>query len=210
VRPKIGQLAFGHGPPDVPRLECLERHVEIRDGPRGRAEVDVAAIRPAPTEPRRALTVGLPLLRPARLELVLEKGTELGVTRFVPMRTTRGRDHGCRPERWARIVRTASMQCLRSKLPEVCPVMDLQEVISGGGACDVGLVGRPGGEPLPASIAGDVIALVGPEGDFTPDEWSAIAGAGFLSVDLGPRRLRAETAALSLLAGIGLTTGPGA
>jgi len=183
---------------------------ELLDAPRGVAEVRVDGLRPAPTEPRHPCILALPPLRSGRTELVLEKGTELGVTAFVPLVTARARPGTVREGRLERVLRTAAMQCLRSRPPELRPETPLEEWLGGLPPDVTRWAGRPGGDPDPVPPDGPRALLVGPEGDLTPEEWGRVEAAGFLPIDLGPRRLRAETAALALVIKAGLTTPRGA
>lgn len=183
---------------------------ELLDRPRGVAEVRVDDSRPAPTEPPHETILALPPLRPGRTELVLEKGTELGVTTFVPLSTARARPGTVREARLERVLRTAAMQCLRSRIPVLRPVTPLEEWLEELPPDLARWAGRPGGAVDPAPPVGPRALLVGPEGDLTPDEWIRVDAAGFQAVDLGPRRLRAETAALALVMKVSLTTPRGA
>jgi 16S rRNA (uracil1498-N3)-methyltransferase len=172
---------------------------ELLEAPRGVAEVRVLGVRAAPTEPPSPCVLALPPLRSGRVEVVLEKGTELGVTRFVPLHTARARPGSVRTGRWERILRTAAMQCLRSRVPELAAETALGDWLTALPPEGVRWAGRPGGEAPASRPTGPVVLLVGPEGDLTEAEWTQVAAAGFVMVDLGPRRLRTETAALALL-----------
>jgi len=163
------------------------------------ARVEVRAVRPSPADPVRDLHLGFPPLRPARTELLFEKCTELGVARFTPLRSARARPTGDRHGRWDRVVRTAAMQSLRSSVPEVMPLTDLESWLSSLDRDARRWVARPGGGEAAEARTPREVALVGPEGDFTPSEWALLEGAGFHPVDLGRGRLRAETAAIALV-----------
>jgi 16S rRNA (uracil1498-N3)-methyltransferase len=164
----------------------------------------------APAEPVVLTTVLASLIRFERFEWMLEKATELGVARVVPVqaeRSERGLEQaaGKRISRWNRIAREASEQSRRDRLPEICAPVDL------AGALDIDAAYRyvleeaeappilPG---LPAHREpGDSIAvLVGPEGGWTDREREQIAYSPWRPVSLGPLILRAETAAIAALA----------
>lgn len=165
-------------------------------------------------EPRAPLVLALGLLHTAAFDWAVEKATELGATRVVPViaeRSQGGRHEG-RVERWRRIAAAAVAQCGRTRPPRVEPPEPLSAVLAGArGAL---LLADPTATVPPAFRAGDdgITVLVGPEGGFTPDEILAARGAGFLGLPLGLRTLRAETAALAALAiavwiGAGCTPG---
>ncbi len=146
------------------------------------------------TRPTPGITVAFAPTKGDRPEWVVQKLTELGVDRIVPIRTSRSvvRWDGERGERavakLARVAREAAAQCRRTWLPGVDPVTTLE-----GLAAAVGpelVLARPGGSP--PSLARTVVA-VGPEGGWDPDE-EARFGPG---VGLGPTVLRAETAAVA-------------
>ncbi|HPC82783.1 MAG TPA: RsmE family RNA methyltransferase [Thermoanaerobaculaceae bacterium] len=153
-------------------------------------------------EPPGALVVGLGVLHTQAFDWAVEKLTELGATRIVPLLCERvqGRRHELRIERWRRLSDAAVAQCGRSRPAAIDRVTALEEFL--GGAPGVRLVADFGAGPLPTApvpVPG-VSILVGPEGGFTPSELAAAAAAGFLPLGLGPRTLRAETAAVGAVA----------
>lgn len=149
-----------------------------------------------------SLTVAFAPVKGDRPEWVVQKLTELGVDRIVPITTRRsvvrweGERAGRSVERLARVAREASSQSRRTRLPEIGPLSSLSELAGLTGA-DPSLA-QPGGEP--PSLHHPVIAI-GPEGGWDPDELAA----DLPIVGLGPTVLRAETAAIvagSLLCGL--------
>lgn len=145
-----------------------------------------------------------------RMELVLQKGTELGVTAFTPVFTgrsvprPRGGGEDGRLERWQRIVREAARQCRRPLLPEVAPPQTLEAALVGVRE-ELRLLlweeeSRPLGAVLSATPPRDVALLVGPEGGFSAEEAALAMRHGFLPVGLGPRILRSETAGFAVAA----------
>ncbi len=154
-------------------------------------------------EPPAPLTLALAVLHTQAFDWAVEKATELGVTAVVPVLTSRvqGRDHGKRVSRWQRVAEAAVAQCGRSRAPEVASPVALGDFLAG--AFGLRVVADFGGKALPffsVSASSGVTLLVGPEGGFTGDERRTIAGAGFVTLSLGPRTLRAETAAVCGLA----------
>jgi 16S rRNA (uracil1498-N3)-methyltransferase len=159
------------------------------------------------------------LIRFERFEWMLEKATELGVARILPVlaeRSERGLEQGAekRISRWMRIVREASEQSRRARLPEVEAPLDFER------ALEIDAVHRLALEEseappilgqLPARRErGDSVALmVGPEGGWTDRERRQIVAAHWRPVSLGAEILRAETAAIAALAIVNAAWGSG-
>ncbi|MCU0984725.1 MAG: 16S rRNA (uracil(1498)-N(3))-methyltransferase [Acetobacteraceae bacterium] len=151
-----------------------------------------------------------PVLKRETLEWMVEKATELGVSRIVPVTTERSAVTRSNPQRLAAIAREAAEQCRRLDVPVVDEPAALAEVLAGwDGARLLLLADESGASPgLAAVIGGSIPAvpapwavLVGPEGGFASRELDALRKLPFCrSVGLGPRILRAETAALAALA----------
>ncbi len=161
------------------------------------------------------------LMKSARFEWILEKGTELGVAAFAPVlcrRSTAGlQDAGtAKIQRWQRIIQEASEQCGRATLPALLPIRPLAQVLSeiptgslaimpweeaeGRSLRDVlaGVRMRVAGVVIPQTI----LLFIGPEGGLTPDEIALARKNGVQVVTLGARILRAETAALTCVANV--------
>ncbi len=174
------------------RLTRLDRHdasLEIED-----------QLRPAQPEPGPTLLFA-PLKR-ARLDWLLEKATELGVARLQPVRCRNAVVEGTRPERLRQRIVEAVEQAERLSVPELLPEADLAVAVDAQ-AGGVVLADEAGGEALLPALAAhaDAALLVGPEGGFAADERAALRRrANVFPVSLGPTILRAETAALMLLA----------
>ncbi|HVR42079.1 MAG TPA: RsmE family RNA methyltransferase [Thermoanaerobaculia bacterium] len=150
-----------------------------------------------PREPRLELELAVALIHPDRLELVLQKATEIGVASFQPITTSRTevrpeRVLG-RSERWAKIVLEAVKQSGRSVIPRLEPVIPLEQALARPG---VNVILDPSGESSPPPAA-SVRLFVGPEGGWSEEELDAARRMGAHSWSLGHRRLRAETAAIA-------------
>ena len=156
-------------------------------------------------EPAGDIILCQALIRPQRFEWVLEKGTELGVTHFQPIITARTRRQDVsdvRRERWQRIVQEAAEQSGRGRLPELLSPLPLAEAFAGrrGFALFPTLSAtRPARQAL-AEASWPVTLFIGPEGGFDPAEEAMARTTGITAVTLGPRTLRAETAAVALIA----------
>jgi 16S rRNA (uracil1498-N3)-methyltransferase len=157
-------------------------------------------------EPPVKVTLLAALFKFDRFEWMVEKATELGVARIVPVvaeRSERGLDKAAvkRIERWRRIGVEASQQSRRARLPEMLNSESFERAIARQAASRLLLDEVPGGAPIAAiQHAGDVALLLGPEGGWTDAERQLALAAGWRSVTLGPTILRAETAAIAAVA----------
>jgi 16S rRNA (uracil1498-N3)-methyltransferase len=151
------------------------------------------------------------LIKFDHFEWMIEKATELGVERIVPVRAVRtetGLDRAAvkRLERWRRIGFEASQQSRRDRLPEVAELAGFDDILSAEARCRFACDEESGAAPLLSSVppersAEDIAAvLIGPEGGWTGGERAQFRAAGWTPVTLGPRILRAETAAIAALA----------
>jgi 16S rRNA (uracil1498-N3)-methyltransferase len=162
----------------------------LREVTRGEVVAVVGAPGPVETESRVAVTMYLSLLNKAdKFEWALQKCTELGAAAFVPLRAQRSMTTEISPsrrERWERIIQEAAEQSERGVLP---PLRQLANVI-----------GRVGSELALIPEIRSMSLFIGPEGGFTEQEVEGAVAAGVIPVSLGPRILRAETAAVASLA----------
>jgi 16S rRNA (uracil1498-N3)-methyltransferase len=174
----------------------------------GEAAFDVIAELPAPP-PAPALDLAVALFKFDRFEWMLEKATELGLTRL-HLLATRHVDPRLlaaapkRMERWAAIVHAAAEQSRRLDHPTILPPRPLADFLASSSAasgdCERWLLSEsPGGEPLPVAHAPRLL-LAGPEGGWSSGERDAALAAGFLPASLGSRILRCETALIAALA----------
>jgi 16S rRNA (uracil1498-N3)-methyltransferase len=169
---------------------------EVTDAHRKRCALQVRE-RSVRADTRHPLTLGVSLLKnPSRFEWMLEKVCEIGVRRVVPLILHRTERQRVRQDRLSAVALSAMLQSQQSWMTEVLAPMELGAMLSwpsadhrliahclpGSAAADLGPVG------------GEVLMLVGPEGDFTPAEVDDALGAGFRAVRLGCSRLRSETA----------------
>jgi 16S rRNA (uracil1498-N3)-methyltransferase len=211
-------------PPDLARrLATVLRlqggdHVVLADGLGRDYEVELQEVsaravsalvveeRPSPSEPSLELVLYQSLIRPQRFDLVLEKGTEIGVSRFVPLLSGRAQVKtgagSQRADRWRRIVSEAAEQCGRGRVPAVDPPAPFEAAVRTG----PGLRLVPWEGERSQSLRSYLRALdgrpeavslfIGPEGGFAQDEVEVARAAGCVPVSLGPRILRSETAGI--------------
>lgn len=188
-------LLDGHGQAAELELEALERQQIV-----GR----IRARYPAGGEPDVHITAYLALSRPERFEWALQKGTEVGISAFVPLECERSlaaeRADARKLERWQRIIREAAEQACRGRLPSLgvpqsfaaaCQgiAADLAMILWEGDASHLHTVLRDR-RPQPATAA----MISGPEGGLSDRELTCAREHGIIPVSLGPRILRAETA----------------
>jgi 16S rRNA (uracil1498-N3)-methyltransferase len=141
---------------------------------------------------------------PARLDFVVEKATELGVTRIAPFRAARSQRLSLgaqRLARWRRIARAACEQCGRTREPAIDEPVALTDLAASLGPLAALLVLAPGA-PAIDSVGlepggGPIAVVVGPEGGLTTEETEWLVARGGKAVGLGPRTLRFETAAIA-------------
>ena len=180
--------------------------VKLTDLTATAAEALVLASRQGADEPGVRLVLYQALIKGQRFDWVLEKGTELGVTAFVPVVSGRSlvrtsQPSSARLERWHRVIVEAAEQSGRSRLPEISPPIAFEKAC----ASAAGLRILPWEDETEASLS-DVLAaeedvdavslFIGPEGGFPPEEVELARHQGVRTVSLGPRILRAETAAV--------------
>jgi len=134
---------------------------------------------------------------------LIEKATELGAARLVPIITQRTIAERVRVERLEAIAIEAAEQCGRTRLPDISEPLPLAHLLQHRDSSrTLYFADEGGGEPAGhAFTAGPAVILTGPEGGFTNDEREAVRAApNSIAISLGPRILRAETAALAALA----------
>jgi 16S rRNA (uracil1498-N3)-methyltransferase len=161
------------------------------------------------------IILGQGLPKSDKMDLIVQKATELGVASIVPLVTERTvmkvRDGEARVARWRKIAREAAMQSRRFDIPVVGGILPFESFLGTVHPEPETLLmipweegTRPIKEVLKAySAAGTVVVLIGPEGGFSLTEADMAREKGFHAVSLGPTILRAETAAIAALSMIG-------
>ncbi len=191
-----------------------------RVGPRA-LEVRIEERRAVAGSDRPHVTLIQGLAKGDKLDLVVQKSTELGVARFIPVTTERAvtkleagqAQATSRQARWQKIAREAARQSGRLDIPEVEGVTTLQTALAASAKDALRLLLWEGARQtslrtvLPAQPPQQIVIAVGPEGGFTVAEVEAARALGFVAAGLGPRVLRTETAALVTLAILGYALG---
>jgi 16S rRNA (uracil1498-N3)-methyltransferase len=208
---------------EVVLIDGLGREFRARISAADRSGLDLAILEELPPlrEPALGLTLGIGLLKGENMDLLVQKGTELGLTRLIPLNLTRSEvrlspDRAARKvERWRKISVQSLKQCRRAKPLEILGVMDLNRFLDQTGPAELRIMlyeekrGDRGKwkDLLDRPALGTAAVLIGPEGGFTREEVELASGRGFEVMGLGPRVLRSETAALALLAILGFELG---
>jgi 16S rRNA (uracil1498-N3)-methyltransferase len=138
----------------------------------------------------------------AQTDWLVEKATELGAARLVPVMTQRTIAERVRLDRLASIAIEAAEQCGRTRVPPIDEPVGLKQLLAGTEGRQLYFADEGGGAPVNQTFApGPAMILTGPEGGFTEEERAMIRAApGAVAISLGPRILRAETAGLAALA----------
>ncbi len=187
---------------------------------KGRVEARVERSEAPLPEPAHGIVLLQGMLKGQKMDLVVQKAVELGVKRIVPLITERSQVRETRKTgRWRTIAGEAARQCGRTVVPEVDEPVDFPLFFSDLRGSVSGFVfWEEGGAPLsldtPIPSAVDIFAAVGPEGGLTVSEVEVAQKAGLEVASLGPRILRAETAAITSVAlleflsgGLGMDSG---
>jgi 16S rRNA (uracil1498-N3)-methyltransferase len=170
-----------------------------------RVLVQAGLPRPATTEPDLVIHCHAALVKHAdRYAEMVRALVELGASSITPLlseRSVAGPAGEGRLERWRRVAAEAARQSGRAVVPAIGPVTRLGDLALPPGA--TGVVADPGAPPpgIPAGTE-EVVLVTGPEGGFTAEEVAGLCARGFRRAGLGPRILRADTAAVALLAAL--------
>jgi 16S rRNA (uracil1498-N3)-methyltransferase len=145
--------------------------------------------------------LGFAPVKRTQTDWLVEKATELGVARLIPVMTQRTVAERVKLERLEAIAIEAAEQCGRTVVPEIAEPVTLKQLLSDSSR-KLYFADESGGEPVAAAVKpGPALILTGPEGGFTDEERALIRAAeNAVPISLGPRILRAETAALAALA----------
>jgi len=192
-----------HGPGDI--LWCIDGsgtafEVLLAEADSRAAQGTIVREHSRFNEPAAQIELLCGMTQPARMDWVVEKATELGVHKIYPVLGGQAPGPG-RVRRWSRIARGAAKQCCRGVVPQVFEPAAL--------ATQINLL-APGGLRIRAEVGGGkwpvqevppdrMVLAIGRDNGFSEPEVSLLADSGFTPVDLGPRRLRAETAVVAVL-----------
>lgn len=163
------------------------------------------------SEPEIKITLFQGLSKGERMEYAFQKATELGVHTCIPLLSSRciAKPNDNKLRRLSTIVREAAMQSSRGRIPEVMNPVSFRDMLSMFSVFDLVLIPYENEEKLNLKKAlkmhpgiRSIAVIIGPEGGFSPDEVQSVVDAGGLSVTLGPRILRTETAPVAVISNI--------
>ncbi len=188
-----------------------EYHAILGDTGRGRIAVTVGEQVAGLAEPLLQVTLAQGIARADRMDLILQKAVELGVSSIQPLWMQRSQSHlkGARLEKrrqhWQGVVISACEQCGRNTLPTLAAPASFADWIHTVPGSDCRIMLQPESAHTLQDTAptnGNITLLVGPEGGLNASEQSLAKAEGFSGIRLGQRILRTETAALAALAGM--------
>ncbi|QSX78481.1 16S rRNA (uracil(1498)-N(3))-methyltransferase [Agrilutibacter solisilvae] len=188
---------------DYPAKVVLATKRELR--------VAIGAAHAVDNESPLAITLLQGVARGEKMDLILQKSTELGVARFVPVWSQRSEvklDEARTAKRlahWRGVVGAACEQSGRARVPEVAPPLSLAAALEALPAGGTRLLLDPEAKNSPAGLthaADGFVLAVGPEGGWSPLDRDMLVAAGFQGMRLGPRILRTETAGLAAIAAL--------
>jgi 16S rRNA (uracil1498-N3)-methyltransferase len=204
LRMRVGdELALFHG-------QGGEYHARVTEIGREKVAVSIAAFDPVEREAPLSITLMQGIAHGERMDVIIQKATELGVARIVPVACERSvtrldRDRAeKRVAHWCKIAIAGCEQCGRNRLPEISAALALEAAVAQPPA-GVRLMLSPRASESLRSLApldAPVSVLVGPEGGLSDAEEQAAIATGFQPIRLGPRVLRTETAGPALIAGL--------
>ncbi|WP_028610360.1 RsmE family RNA methyltransferase [Paenibacillus harenae] len=200
--------------------------VAVREATPMQITADIVQLLPNDSEPAWSISIAQSLPKGDKMELVIQKGTEIGAYSFIPFESERmvvqydSKKEAKRIERWSKIAKEAAEQSHRNRIPEIEPVHSWRELLNSIGSYDMALfcyeregdaangkgIGTAVREWLAkqnhteAANEAKVLLIVGSEGGFTEREASEAEAAGAVLAGLGKRILRTETAGI-----VGLT-----
>ncbi|TVY09144.1 16S rRNA (uracil(1498)-N(3))-methyltransferase [Paenibacillus cremeus] len=203
--------------------ESREALVKLHTIEKDQAVADVVELLPMDHEPAVDVWIAQSLPKGDKMELVIQKGTEIGAARFIPFVSERtvvqldSKKEGKRIERWQKIAKEAAEQAHRNKVPVVESPLSWKELLKRAGEADCAWIcyekestqelrlairrALSGRSADSAALARPkLLLIIGPEGGFTEQEVTAAEAASCKSISLGKRILRTETAAM-----VGLT-----
>jgi len=203
----------------------------VKEAHRRSLSLEITATRSAARKERHSVTLIQAIPKKEKMDYIVEKATELGVERIIPVMTERtipdwgeSKKAGI-VERWRKISLESAKQCGRADLPEINPIISFRELIchceepkaiaspinrlaTAVWVYDLKLIAALNDRAIKLKDAlkscppGKVAIAIGPEGDFTTQEIALCEKSGFKLVSLGPRVLKSDTAGLAALAAI--------
>lgn len=159
------------------------------------------------SEPRTKVTLAQGLPKSQKMDFIIEKCTELGVNKIIPMLSSRSVAKGEKLERWRKLAKEAAEQSRRGIIPAVTGLTYFSAVLKMRKQFDLALIPfeqekETALKKVLASHPKNILIVIGPEGGFSPEEIEQAKASNFTPITLGKRILRTETAGLAALAAI--------
>ena len=185
--------------------ECTIHYIDPKN-----VTTEIIEKRPAEGESICSVSLYIGLTQREKFEWILQKCTEAGVSKIIPMITERSlvrkaSDISGKTDRWEKILKEASEQCGRGYIPELSGALPFREAVNAGSAADAALFCwehekhktlRESREPLDGTVSA-ISVMICPEGGFSTEEAALAQGTGWSAVTLGKRIYRMETAAIA-------------
>jgi 16S rRNA (uracil1498-N3)-methyltransferase len=203
LRMKVGdeiELLDGTGKVYRSRITALEKEKVV---------CKIIASSQAESEPKVKVTLAQALPKASKMDFIIEKCTELGVYKIIPLLTERTVARGVKLARWRKLAKEAAEQSGRAIIPEIAALSDFKEILKMKDHFDLALIPWELEKEKslksiltisPSHHLQSILLLIGPEGGFSHSEVDQAKAAGFIPVSLGKRILRAETAGMAALA----------
>ncbi len=187
--------------------DSMEYYGKISSIGKNELEVEIYASEKVERESPLNITLYQGLAKGDKMDYIVEKATELGVSAVVPLITERVQTHSRdRHKRWEKIAVEASKQCGRTKPTVIENTLDFKTALLSSDSKDMQIILHvntelPVKNHLKSTLQApqNIILFIGPEGGFTDNEVLLAKEMGFISLGLGPRVLRTETASVSVL-----------
>ncbi|MCL2673951.1 MAG: 16S rRNA (uracil(1498)-N(3))-methyltransferase [Defluviitaleaceae bacterium] len=202
LRPRVGEVIELCNP-----AMQVVYHAEIEIISRRDAQVNVVGQTSVDSEPAVNITLFQGVPKGDKMELIIQKCVELGVSKIVPIITARTVSHPAnaaqKQQRWQKIAHAAAQQSRRGIIPDIGDIITFQEALGELANFDSAFVayeceaGLKASEAFKAAKGRNIALFIGPEGGFEPCEIQELCAGGAKSVSLGKRILRTETAAFA-------------
>ena len=155
-------------------------------------------------EPQIPITLAIATPKGARMDFLVEKVSELGVAEIIPINCARSivNPRDTKIDRLQRIAIAACEQSKRAKVPKIHTQTTFDLLLQQAQKYQLAFICHKTGKPLPFAIKSETLIIVGPEGDFTPEELEKAQKVGCTTISLGPTTLRTETAGIAAVAQI--------
>lgn len=180
--------------------EGTEYRYQINEIERKRITLKKEATERTESMPEKIITLGVPLVKEQKMDLILQKATELGIWSFQPFicqRSIREKPSAGKKERWVKIVREAARQSERLWLAQINDVIDFNDLIKHN--FSLKLAASIKGQKItgiPEKKCCRILLLIGPEGDFSAEEYEKLKTENFFFLKLSENILRVETASI--------------